>query len=378
MKPPNPTLSLYPHTHPQHTPGHIDCPACELARRDVMKAAEFGALRFSMAAPLWLSWHRQDISDRTAGNYEYYFRSLNRFFGELPLRDIHNGHITEYQKQRTEKVEITTLDGRKKQIGGAGPWVVNHEVNALAQILHHAGLWEELKKFYKPVRHTKREKYGPGRALTTEEEERLVTVACSKPRWKVAFLCSLIQMNTSAGPGEICGVRLRDVNVDGRVLRIREAIKNEYRERDIWMNDTVHWAAQLLLRRAHVLGANDPDHYLLPYLMHKRGMGYDPTRPMKSWRSAWNSLRDAAGLPKLRRYDLRHHSLTKLAEKPFIAERTIEQIGGQVSEATKKRYRHLRMQTQIEALSAIETKPPKAVKEMESMIPAPKWLKFSK
>jgi hypothetical protein len=42
---------------------------------------------------------------------------------------------------------------------------------------------------------------------------------------------------------------------------------------------------------------------------------------MDSWKKAWYALRAEAGkkfprLAKLRRYDLRHHSLTRLMEDP--------------------------------------------------------------
>ena len=36
---------------------------------------------------------------------------------------------------------------------------------------------------------------------------------------------------------------------------------------------------------------------------------------MTSWRSAWRSLRKAAGLPHVRFHDGRHTALTRLAEK---------------------------------------------------------------
>ena len=48
---------------------------------------------------------------------------------------------------------------------------------------------------------------------------------------------------------------------------------------------------------------------------HGQHQRLDPTRPMTSWRTAWRSLRKAAGLPHVRFHDGRHTALTRLAEK---------------------------------------------------------------
>src|SRR5215469_7839286 len=53
----------------------------------------------------------------------------------------------------------------------------------------------------------------------------------------------------------------------------------------------------------------------------------DPTRPQKSWRSAWRSLRKAAGLQHLRFHDLRHHAITELAESQ-ASDQTVMAIAG--------------------------------------------------
>ncbi len=47
-------------------------------------------------------------------------------------------------------------------------------------------------------------------------------------------------------------------------------------------------------KRQAVSDYGEPDHFLFPW--HGRDKKIDPTRPMTSWRSAWRSLRTAAGL----------------------------------------------------------------------------------
>ena len=46
----------------------------------------------------------------------------------------------------------------------------------------------------------------------------------------------------------------------------------------------------------------------------REGAGYDPTRPMKGWRTAWRALTQAAGVPGFRFHDLRHTFITNHAE----------------------------------------------------------------
>ena len=64
--------------------------------------------------------------------------------------------------------------------------------------------------------------------------------------------------------------------------------------------------------RARQLGLTQSEHSLFP--RHENDKQLDPTRPKTSWRTAWRSLRKAAGLPHLWFHDGRHTALTRLAE----------------------------------------------------------------
>lgn len=69
------------------------------------------------------------------------------------------------------------------------------------------------------------------------------------------------------------------------------------------------------------------------------GAGFDPTEPMKTWRTAWRKLTKEAGLPGLRFHDLRHHSITRLAEAG-VPEQTLMSIAGHVSKEMLEHYSH--------------------------------------
>jgi integrase len=58
---------------------------------------------------------------------------------------------------------------------------------------------------------------------------------------------------------------------------------------------------------------------------------------------AWGKLTTKAGLPGLRFHDLRHHSITELAESG-ASEQTIKAIAGHVSQRMLDRYSHIRLE----------------------------------
>jgi integrase len=90
-------------------------------------------------------------------------------------------------------------------------------------------------------------------------------------KWKVAYCTSLTHQSHDCGPGEIRNLRRKDVDLRNRVLHIREGAKNEFRVRDIPLNDEAFWAVSELHARAVKLGAIDPDHYLLPARAPRQG-----------------------------------------------------------------------------------------------------------
>lgn len=336
----------------QHTLGHVNCPACEELKRMIVRTGELGELTFSQVWPIFLEEKKQEVGPKTIKGYKEYHRQLIPFFGPLLLRDIHIGHIVAYRASRVT----------------AGPGLINHEVNAVSQILTKAGLWAAIAKFYKPLRVPKT---GPGQALLAEEALWLLEVASTRKRWTVAYLASMISANSALGPGEIRHIRLRDVDMDEGVLNIVEGTKNEYRVRIIPMNADVAWAVGKLIELALEKGSHKPEHYLIPARPGRlvrdpneknstNKSHADPTKPLGSWKTAWYSLRAEAGkrYPKLanvRMYDLRHHALTTLLENPNISERTIMDIAGHVSRKMLERYSHIRLHRKRAALEALES-----------------------
>jgi integrase len=87
--------------------------------------------------------------------------------------------------------------------------------------------------------------------------------------------------------------------------------------------------------QAALLGFTQPDHFVFPW--HGRNKRLDPTRGMTSWRSAWRSIRKAAGLTEVRFHDGRHTAITTLGEKG-LPDWVIQAQVGHVSPQMMKTY----------------------------------------
>lgn len=302
------------------------------------------------AAKLWLDLRRQQLSPGSIRDYETCIAALSRsFFRDLKLAEIHIGHFEQYQRERSEGIGIHQ----------AGPSRINHELNTLSQVLCRAALWTPIQPLYKPLRIPR----SRGRAIqSAEEKKHLFGIASSRRKWKVAYLAALLSVNTTAGPNEIRGLQLCDVDIEGNQIHIRLHVKNAYRDRWIPLNQTARWAVEQLLQLAKERGSVEPTHYLLPHRAAGPGKKWDPTRPTSSWRKAWGALcKEAAkkypGLASLRLYDLRHTVITELLENPNVSEETVVALAGWVSAEMRKVYCHVRTKPKRDAVAALEAKP---------------------
>jgi len=213
-----------------------------------------------------------------------------------------------------------------------------------------------------------------------EEKLRLLRVAQSKPEWEIAYLASVVALNTTMRACEIKQLRWRDVDFMDHSLVIRRS-KTRAGERMILLNAHAHYAIMRLRERAQMLFGSDlqPDWYVFP-----SAEGYskpDPTRPISGWLSAWRRLTRSVNCPVcgelqdpsticcnatcaadmskvtsstagLRFHDLRHHAITELAESQ-ASDRTIMAIAGHVSQQMLAHYSHVRIEAKRKALDAL-------------------------
>jgi integrase len=161
----------------------------------------------------------------------------------------------------------------------------------------------------------------------------------------------VLALNTTMRACEIKSLRWDDVDFLGCTLAVRKS-KTEAGQRIIPLNEDALSAVKTLYSRASLIGGTRPGHYVFPACENGHS---DPTTPQKSWRSAWRSLRKAAGIPVLRFHDLRHHAITELAESE-ASDATIMAIAGHVSRQMLEHYSHVRLDLKRKALDGLATR----------------------
>jgi integrase len=336
-----------------HTLDHIDCPACAQEQREAMRGDSLADLTLAKASALWLEEKKMFLRTRTLKDYQQYFRAVVQFLGELPLKDVHIGHIRAYQKWRTENGpprQDRVTEKVRGRPAGAGPTRINNEVRVLGQLMTEAHLWQKIRPFHKPLPEPIE---GPGVAITEERAREMFRIAAKNKKWEVAVWIALLQVNTTMGPGEVTHLQLADIDLQDGKLVVRRGLKNRFRAREIDLVPTAAFAVRKLLERAHRLGCTEPTHYLLPRRRHGKGtLAFDPNLPQESWRSAWNGMRKAAGMPTLRPYDLRHSAITWLLGHPSVPPQVVQEIAGWANLKMAKRYSHQNRAAKKAALSA--------------------------
>jgi integrase len=312
-------------------------------RQEAVEAHRKGQLPTNLArAPFnkvvedWLAGRKLTVAPKTYSSDKGRLRPLLRAFGGRRLEElVANGGslVRAYQLNRAKSV---------------GPRTINMELTCVRLILKSARLWSRVADDLHPLREPSG---GPGRALTADEEQRLWATASSRADWQVPYWCGMLAAHTTMRGCEIKGLRLMDVDLNARLLNIRRT-KTDGGVRMIPLNTRAHWALSELMARANRLGSTLPQHYLLPRLLATRT--YDPAQHQLTWRSAWRRFTKAAGLRGLRFHDLRHHSITRLAEAG-VPEQTLMAIAGHVSRKMLEHYSHIRVQAKRDAVLLLES-----------------------
>jgi integrase len=306
-----------------HTRDHRNCPSCKEALEQGAEGIRAG-MPFRQAAKLFIAGLLLDpaaeagagdgprfISERTESDLRQYARAAGKFFDRLPVGEIHLGHLRAYQRARL-KCDLGVAAWEQR----AGANLVRKEVQTVMRVMRAAGLWtEEMSRGMRLVRGTD-SSVAP--AISSVEQQRLLAAAARRPEWELVHWHALVALQTTASTDELRGLRLEDVTT-GEAARIAVRGKNKYRNRIIPVTSReARWALGNLVERARRLGAN-PDgkragDFLFP--LHITADRYDARQPMtvSGLRKRWEEVREAAGLPKMRLYDLRHAGLTRMAE----------------------------------------------------------------
>ena len=230
---------------------------------------EFARKPFSEAVRLYLDERKPHVAERTQQFEKERLRPLEKFFGDNLLLRVKAEHISAYQRSRLAQ----GISGR----------TINMEVGVLRRMLKRAKVWaavdEDVRAFPEHARQV-------GKVLTAEQKRLLFETAATKPEWMVAYCAAVLAVSTTCRGVELKHLRWSGVDLFNRVLNVRRS-KRESGHRDIPLNADAMASLARLWERAQMHGATSPEHYVFPACENEQ---IEPTKPQKSWRSAWRSL----------------------------------------------------------------------------------------
>jgi integrase len=259
---------------------------------------------------------------------------LTPALGSLLLCDVDAREIAAYQARR--------------KADGASARTLNKELQVLRQVLKRHKLWAMLQGEVK----FERERSSIGKALTPEEETKLLT-ACESN----ALLHTVVSLalNTALRKNEIRMLRWSQIDLLERTLTVGRTKTEGGSGRVIPLNSVAYNA---LVRWAGRFPDAKQEDYVFPACEDARLdcrkpnlSNVDPACPIKSWRTAWRRALTDAGL-QMRFHDLRHCCITKLSESQ-ASEQTIMAIAGHLSRTMLEHYSHIRMAAKRTALDGI-------------------------
>ena len=321
------------------------------------KKDDFARLAFSAAAGRFLADRKPHLSARSIQTEGERVKPINKKLGDIVVYRMTPAQVAAYIRERNA--------------AGRANATINRELDIIRGVLKRAKRWhlfaEEIHPL--PIRQS------IGQALTYEEKVKLLHRAAARPEWETAAFATRLALNTTMRSCEIKELRWRDVDMIGRSLMVKKS-KTDAGERVIPLNADA-WAVILeLYRRSQKLGCTESSHFLFPACETAH---IDPTKPIKSWRTAWRRLTRAiqcpgcgllqnpgetcvsceASIAKIkspfagyRFHDLRHQAITELAEST-ASDSTIMSIAGHVSRKMLAHYSHVRLDAKRNALDAL-------------------------
>ena len=342
----------------QHTPGHLDCPACLRVRRTLLSSItadlsfteateHYLKLRSVAATPGAIS--ARYIRPNTEQDYRQKLGAALLFFGEMTLGEIHWYHMKSYQAARVAG-DPPFIRKRRPQESPrpcpAKPKQVNQELRLVKKLKCMAGCWTTQDQEY--FEYLQEEESDAERALAPEQQQRWLDVCRSNARFDLILWWSIASFDTLTSTNELRGLQLGNVNLQQRLVRIPwPAAKNRFRHRSIPIeNPECLWALERLLARAYDLGSRDPQHYLFPFKITRSKTSH-PHRQMteSGIKKLWQEVREAADVRWFRPYDCRHTGATRLAEQGTPVQVIMARMG-HCSPKMQQHYTHITEQAQ--------------------------------
>src|SRR5262249_11816226 len=266
---------------------------------------------FGLAADEYVTARKLELAAASQAKEKQLLVQLRAYFRQVPLKAITAKRIAEYRAWRAEQ----TIDQDGEPQPRVGPATLNAELGILRRIMKRARLWARVADDIRPLR----EPSTIGRALTEEEKQQLLKTAVMRPEWETAYLAAVLCLNTTARGCELKGLQWSDLDLFAKTLTIRKS-KTIAGERVVPVTDVAASALARLRCHAEGFGTVEPAHFVFAAFVPKFTFsgkrvvdysitGFEPTKAVKSWRSAGRTLTRKAGLPGFRFHDLRHTAI---------------------------------------------------------------------
>jgi len=330
---------------PAHTSNREVALSVERSRRRAMEESAGGVKRikpilFGKAAKKWIGLNPQ-WSASTLEINTLKLSHLTPVFGKLLLTEITPERIAQFQTKRLSE--------------GASNREVNMETGVLRQILRKYRLWHLIEPDFNPLP----EPDDMGRALETEEVERLLDAAI-KGRSRSLFPALMTYFHTGVRGAELRKMQWHQVDLIRRTITVGKSKTRGGEGRVIPLNDEAY---DILVEWRSRFVNVQPDHYVFPSERYgfdgEEGRlngavavwNLDPTQPMGSMKTAWTTCRKVAGV-KCRLHDARHTVISQLGAAG-VPDATIKAIAGWMSRKMLERYSHASHQAKRDAVNKL-------------------------
>jgi integrase len=317
----------------------------------------------SVAAEDWFEAKKPAWAPSTAVGERVNLDHLLPELGRKLIVDIDPKDVAQYQKKRLAE--------------GASRKTINNEVGTLRGIMRRSGAWDRIRPEVSMLAPSEE----IGRAITADEERALLE-ACSRSRSRSLLPFIVLTLETGARKTTVRTLKWRNIDFEARCLRFGKDKTAAGSGRLIPLNQRAlgtltFWAAQFPDRK--------PEHYV--FATERYGLdgeaGYlagravpysvDPTKPMGSWKTAWNAARkvastilkgdhdDTAAKPmSCRIHDLRHTAISRMLNAGTPIAKVAKIVGWSPSTMVKMaaRYGHFTTEDLRDAMETISSGSP--------------------
>lgn len=302
---------------------------------------------FNTASGRWLEDKKPTLAPKSYLIEKTNLGHLLPELGQALLTDIDATRISRYQQARLKEK--------------AAPKTINLEVGTVRAILRRHRLWGNIQPDVRMLK----ARDDIGRALDPKEEKKLLDV-CADSRSRSLLPAVLLALNTGMRYSELRLLRWQQVNLVRRDVRVGKSKTEAGEGRTIPLNDR---ATKVLQFWADQFADRKPEHFIFPRERYGAGgdkfevcvFDVDPTHSINSWKEAWESAKEKAGVV-IRFHDLRHTCVTRMLEGgvPLSVVASILGWSAATTARMAKRYGHIGQVAQRQAVAVLDGIQPKS------------------